>query len=175
MAVAALVFTGTPPALASPTTVSVSSGALTVTTPSVNDFAVVILDGEAQTAHTPLETFWVTDARGSGQGWKVKLQATQFREWSGTEYPPGGKTLPYGSLSLSGISVSPSDTGSVGPVVVQGPHPLDGATVTLAVAAADTGMGRFLFDPSELTVAVPAHAYARAYRSELSISVASGP
>ncbi|MDP9403151.1 MAG: hypothetical protein M3P85_07395 [Actinomycetota bacterium] len=48
----------------------------------------------------------------------------------------------------------------------------------MAVAHADagTGMGRFAFSAMDgVRVSVPADAYAGAYRSELSLSVASGP
>lgn len=162
--------------MASPTSVSLSAGPLAVTAPAVNDFAVVLLDGSAQTASAPLEPFSVTDARGSGDGWTLSLQATPFREWDGMSYVPDGKALPPGSLTLAGISVTATGTGSDPPAAVAGPYLLDGPAVTVAAAEASTGMGTFLVSPtSHLTVAVPAHAYARAYRSELSISVASGP
>ena len=173
---AALPLMAAVPAMASPTSVAVSAGALGVSAPAVNDFAVVVLDGAAQTAHTSLQPFSVTDARGSGQGWTLSLQATPFREWDGTAYVPDGKTLPPGSLTLAGVSVTAAATDSDAPTVVAGPYPLDGPAVTVAAAAAGAGMGTFTFEPTgELAVAVPAHAYARAYRSELSISVASGP
>lgn len=51
-----------------------------MTAPAVNDFAVAVLDGTVQVAHAPLATFSVTDARGSGQGWTLSLQATPFPE-----------------------------------------------------------------------------------------------
>lgn len=164
------------PALAAPTSVVVSAGALAVTTPAVNDFAVVVLDGAATTARTSLERFSVTDARGSGQGWTLSVQASPFREWDGTAYVADGKSLPPGSLTLAGVSVTAVDTDSAAPAILPGPYPLDGPAVTVAAAAAGTGMGTFAFAAtSGLVVAVPAHAYARAYRSELAISVASGP
>lgn len=46
----------------------------------------------------------------------------------------------------------------------------------VAAATAGTGMGRFSSMPTAaLQIAVPAHAYARTYRSELSVTVTSGP
>lgn len=164
------------PAMAADTTVSISGGALTVTAPEVNEFPTVILDGTAQTVHAPLEPFTVTDARGTGHGWTVSLQATPFREWDGTGYVTDGRALPPGSLLLEGLSVTADGTDSDGPTVVAGPYVLDGPAVTVATATAGSGMGTFTFDPTAaLAVSVPAHAYARAYRSELSISVTSGP
>lgn len=156
--------------------VSVSAGSLGVTAPSVNDFAVVVLVGTVQVAHAPLEPFSVTDARGSGQGWTLGLQATPLREWDGSAYVADGKVLPAGSLALDGLAVTADGTDSPSPEVSAGPYTLDGPAVQVATARAGTGMGTFVFRPtSSLAVAVPADAYARAYRSELAVSVTSGP
>lgn len=165
-----------PAVASSDTSVSVSAGSLGVTAPTVNDFAVVTLDGTVQVVHAPLEPFSVTDARGSGRGWTLSLQATPFREWDGSAYVADGKALPAGSLALDGLAVTAEGTDSEPPIIHAGPYVVDGPAVTVASASADTGMGSFIFGPtSDLTVAVPAHAYARTYRSELAISVTSGP
>lgn len=170
----ALPLTGS--ALADDTTVTVSGGLLGVTAPAVNDFAVITLSGSAQAAEAPLEPFAVTDARGTGQGWTLVVQASTFREWDGSAYVAGGKALPLGSLSLVGLSVAGDGTDSPAPEVVVGPYVLDNNAVPVAVAATGTGMGRFTVTPTGgLRVAVPASAYARTYRSEVSLSVTSGP
>lgn len=172
----AVLLVGTQPATASPTSVTVSAGTLHVTSPAMNDFAVVLLSGTAQATAAPLEPFSVTDARGSGGGWTLTLQATPFREWDGTAYVPDGKALPLGSLSLGGLSVTADGTDSDAPNVIAGPYVLDGQAVTVASASVGTGMGAFVFTPTgALRVTVPANAYARSYRSELSLSVTSGP
>lgn len=163
-----------PATASSDTSVSVSAGTLAVTEPSVNDFAVVVLDGTVQVAHAPLAAYSVTDARGSGQGWTLSLQATPFREWDGSAYVADGKALPAGSLGLDGLAVTAEGTDSQAPTISAGPYTLDG--VTVATARAGTGMGTCAFQPtSSLALAVPAHAYARTYRSELSVSVTSEP
>lgn len=164
------------PTHAAPTSVSVASGVLGVAVPTVNDFAVITLNGAAQSVEAALEPFSVTDARGNGQGWTLNLRATAFQEWDGTAYVAGGKTLPEGSLSLPGLSVVGDGTDSGAPEVMAGPHILDAGAVAAAVAGAGVGMGRFTFSPAGgLRVAVPASAYARTYRSDLSLSVTSGP
>lgn len=156
--------------------ISISAGSLGVTAPAVNDFAVVVLDGTVQVTRAPLEPFSVTDARGSGQGWSLTLQATPFREWDGNGYVTDGKALPAGSLGLDGLAVTPEGTDSPSPAIRAGPYILDESAVTVATAPVGTGMGTFVFQPtSTLAVAVPAHTYARVYRSELSVSVTSGP
>lgn len=159
-----------------PTSVVVGSGLLGVAATEVNDFAVITLSGTAQSAEAALEPIAVTDARGSGLGWTLKLQATVFREWDHSAYVSGGKALPEGSLSLAGFSVTGDGSHSESPQVMAGPYILDRGEVTVAVAGIGAGMGRFIFSPTAaLQVAVPASAYARTYRSELSLSVTSGP
>lgn len=159
-----------------PTSVVVGSGLLGVAVPEVNDMAVITLSGDAQSGEAALDPIAVTDARGNAQGWTLKLQATVFREWDGGAYVSGGKALPAGSLSLAGFSVTGDGSHSASPQTVAGPYILDRGEVTVAVAGIGAGMGRFIFSPTAaLQVAVPASAYARTYRSELSLSVTSGP
>lgn len=163
-------------AQSAPTSVVVGSGSLGVATPEMNDFAVITLSGSAHSSQAALGPIALTDARGSGQGWTLKLQATALREWDRSAYVPGGKALPEGSLSLSGFSVTGDGSHSASPQIVAGPYILDRGEVTVAVAGIGAGMGRFIFSPTAaLQIAVPASAYARTYRSELSLSVTSGP
>ncbi|HUR18391.1 MAG TPA: WxL domain-containing protein [Acidimicrobiales bacterium] len=163
-------------AQSAPTSVVVSGGLLGVATAEVKDFAVITLSGDTQTAQAALDPIAVTDARGSGEGWTLKLQATIFREWDRYAYVSGGKALPEGSLSLAGFSLTKDGSHSDAPQVAAGPYILDRGEVTVAVAGIGAGMGRFIFSPTAaLQVAVPASAYARTYRSDLSLSVTSGP
>ena len=161
---------------ATPTSVSVTGGPLVVAGPEVHEVAVLATNGTAQVVEAPMEPFIVTDARGSGQGWAVHLQATALREWDGTVYVAGGKVLPNWSMTLPGLSVAANPTGSAAPHVVAGPHHLDGPPVKVATAAAGSGMGRFSFTPTAaLQIALPAHTAAAMYRSQLSVTVTSGP
>ncbi|MGH9153015.1 MAG: hypothetical protein ACRD03_11595 [Acidimicrobiales bacterium] len=153
-----------------------AGGPLAIAGPEVHDVAVVNLEGAAQVVEAAMDAFWLTDARGSGRGWVVHLHATSLREWDGASYVAGGKALPDGSMTLPGLSVTADATHSTVPSVVAGPYRLDGPPVKVAAAAAGTSMGRFSFTPTgALQIAVPAHAYARTYRSELSVTVTSGP
>jgi hypothetical protein len=154
----------------------VSGGTLQVTAPAVNDFISVTLDGTAQVATAPIGPFAVTDARGTGIGWTMNIQATPLGQWDEGRYVPGGDTLPEGSLILPGLSVASAGTDSVAPALVTGPYTLDSGPITLARASSGTGMGRFRFTPTgPLRVAVPVGAHAGTYRGEVSISVISGP
>lgn len=59
--------------------------------------------------------------------------------------------------------------------MTDGPYAVDGATVrTISAAAGSTGAFDIL-QSGPLTLSVPASAYARVYRSEVTVAVASGP
>lgn len=159
------------------TQVEVKGGALSVDKPNVRDFAPVTLNGSPKTTTASMRPFSVADATGTGAGWKLAAQASQFAEADPTgAYVPGGKTLPTESLSLDGLTVAPDGTTSPPPMVQAGPHILDGpGAVTLLTASAGAGMGRFVVTPSPLTLAVPSDAFARTYRSDVTLSLVSGP
>lgn len=163
-------------AFAADTTVTVNGGSLSITAPSVANFAAVNMDGTAKTTTAAVGTFSVTDARGNGNGWHVTASASQFAEWSGTAYVTNGKTLAQGSLELSEPSVAASGTDSPDPTVSSGPYTIDsGSGVTVASAAVDEGMGKYDFGASTLTLSIPADAYAKTYKSTVTISVTTAP
>lgn len=154
---------------------SIAGGELGISHPQVNDFLSVTLDGTARSSVSSIEPFMVTDARGTGAGWEVSIQASQFREWDEGGYLAEARDLPLGSLALSDVSVSPQGTDSAVATVPSGPLVIDGRATSLAAAAPGTGMGSYVFTVGELTLTVPAGAYAARYRSEIAISVTSGP
>ena len=160
------------------TDVAVTGGALAITTPpTVANFPGVTLDGTAETVNAALDAFEVNDSRGSGAGWNVTVQATQFAEHNGVIYTLGGKTLPTGSLSMPAPAVTQDGTTSALPSVQAGaPWAVDaGSAVKIASAAVDAGMGKYDFTSTSLALTVPASAYAKTYRSDLTVSVVSGP
>jgi hypothetical protein len=150
---------------------------LTITNPAVDGFPEVTLDGSAQTVGASLAAFTVDDSRGTGAGWHVTAQATQFAEHDGTSYVAGGKTLPTGSLRMPAPTVTANGTISPAPTIEPGaPWAIDVASaVKIASAAVDTGMGTYDFDAVTLSLTVPASAYARTYRSDVTVSVVTGP
>jgi len=155
-----------------------SAGAqtLSITAVGVSDFTPVTLDGTAQTTMAAIDNFTVSDTRAVNDGWNVAVQATQFKEWNGTGYVAEGNTLPTGSMSMPAPTVAARDTPSPPPVITQGPYVIDGATVKIASASAETGVGTFDFTQTgPLSLTVPARAYAATYRSEITVSVSSGP
>ena len=170
-----------PAALADDANVVVTGGSLAITTaPTAGDFSGVTLDGTAKTTTASLDNFQVNDARGSGAGWNVTVQATQFAEHDGTGYVASGKTLPTSSLSLANATVASPDTTSADPTMTAGAYTVDaGSAVKIASAAVDTGMGKydisFAATAADLTLTVPATAYAKTYRSDVTLTLASTP
>lgn len=155
-------------------TVTLNGGNLSISTPVIGDFSDVNLNGNAQTTDASLGTFDVTDARGTGAGWNVTVQSTQFASAS--------HTLPTGSISLSEPTVAKKYASSnTVPTIVGGPYSINQysgsspVAVKIASAAVDAGMGAYTFSPSTMTLSVGADAYAGVYTSTVTVSVVTGP
>ena len=161
--------------------VTVTGGSLGITAdPTVGNFGAVTLDGTAKTTTAAFDGFEVNDARGSGAGWNVTVQATQFAEWDSdtSTYVVDGKTLAQNSLSMAAPTVAADGTSSAAPAIIGGPYSVDaGSAVKIASAAADTGMGKYDFTQAgtPLTLSIPASAYAKTYRSTVTVSTVTGP
>jgi hypothetical protein len=159
--------------------VTVTGGSLSITNPLVGDFAGITLNGAAQTTTATFDTFSATDARGSGAGWNVTVQGTQFREFAAGAYVTDGKALAANSLSMPAPTVAANGTSSTAPSIQAGaPWAIDAASaVKIASAATDTGLGKYDFQSAgnTLTLSIPASAYAKTYRSEITVSVVTGP
>lgn len=118
----------------------------------------------------------MTDSRGTDEGWNVVIQGSVFAEWDGASFVAGGKTLPAGSLTMPAPSVSSTEATPAPPALAAGPYQIDGYAVKIASASPGTGAGTYTFTQSgPLTLTVVAAAYARVYRSEITVSVTSGP
>lgn len=149
------------------TTATVTGGALTITNPLVADFEPRAITGAAQTTTAALDTFSVTDVRGTGAGWHVLAQASQFTD--------GIHPLAVGSLSTPALTVASPDTASADPTMAAGPYVLDNGALQIASAALNSGMGEYDFSASTLTLALPADVFAGAYASTVTISVVTAP
>lgn len=162
---------------ADPTDLPVVGGTLAITNPTAPNFASVTLDGTAKTAVVALSVFEVNDATGSGAGWRVTSQATRFSEHDGVGYVLLGKQLPLNSLSQAQPTVAQDGTTSPSPSITAGPYTIDtgAGAVQIASAAAGNGMGKYDFSATNLTVSIPSSTYAKTYRSDLTVSVVSGP
>lgn len=160
------------------TNVTLTAGSLSQTATTVGDFPNTALDGTAKTVIATMSDFSVTDSRGSGEGWHVTALATQFKEWDSVNsvYVTSGKTLPAGSLSMPAPTVAADGTDSPPPSITAGPYTIDnGTAVKFASAAVDEGMGKYNFTTGDLSLTIPANAYAKQYRSDVTIDLVTGP
>jgi hypothetical protein len=161
-------------ALASGSTlVAIGSGGLRLDGPAARNLAVVTGDGAAKDIQITVDDFTVIDARGTGGGWHVTIQASQFT--TGGELP---HILPPGSLSMTQPSVAKVDeSSSAVPLAENGSYAIDlGSAVQIASADVGEGMGsyRFVF-PGPLTVRIGSGAHPGTYSSTITILVVSGP
>lgn len=129
------------------------------------------------TNQTVTDTFLIDakDNRGTGAGWKLQITSTQFSTGGATP-----KTLSTTAASITGATVV-CDAGTCTNPTNGITYPLTvpaGSTAPAAVslynAALDTGMGDFTVTPT-FQVAVPANAYAGAYSSTVTLTIATAP
>lgn len=195
MAIASLAF-GLQPASASDCTfatscpstgtVTLSAGSLQLSTPSTLTWSTQIGTSAYDTV-TNDQSYYVTDASGSGAGWKVTVKATQF---SGTynsntvNLPTSGVLSTNGSSSLVGASTSPTSacvtSGQCTVPTNTASYPasvtMDGSTpTTIFDTAAATGVGAIQISNAYWWVTIPANAYAIAYSTTITFTAASGP
>jgi putative surface cell wall-binding protein len=156
--------------------VTLTAGTLSFsTTPSASDFASTALTGAQTTIHTNFANWGVDDGRGSGAGWHVTFQASQF---TGT----GPITLPTGSLVLTTSVVSANALNIAVPPITQGAtFTLDGGSaVAIVHALALTGQGGWTMTQAnlaggDLALTIPTTATAGTYTSNLTFTLATGP
>lgn len=162
------------------TSVTLTSGPLEFTdAPGAANFAATQLTGDVETLNTTFDNWSVNDARGSGAGWHVTVQASQFS--TGVD----GDTLPVESLSLKAptLITAANLLNLAGPPALtsSGPWTIDGASAVKVVsAAADKGQGEWDFTQAnllggDLTLTVPADAAAGTYTSTITTTLATGP
>ena len=178
LALAGLVAAGSVmPAMAAEKTlnpsITVASGGLNFgVAPAISSpFAGITLNGTDQTDTAELGSFRADDLTGTGDGWTVSVQASQFSNVGAS------RQLVIGSLEMAAPTVSAAgDTTSPEPTLTSGPYPIDnGSPVTIATAAANEGMGQYTFGATELTLSIPADAYTDTYSSTLTITLAATP
>jgi len=90
------------------------AGVVSITGGAPGNFSAT-LSGATQTAYSTLATYSASDATGTGLGWNVTVQSTQFTCSAGTgSCPSGGASLPASSLLMApwgtGCSKSPTVT-----------------------------------------------------------------
>ncbi|WP_158176897.1 WxL domain-containing protein [Heyndrickxia camelliae] len=129
---------------------SISGGDLDLVAPASASFSAVNLNGSVQTANANPGTLSITDATGTGEGYRVTVQATQLTE----KAPSGGfatgttaNVLPKGLLTLTsaGGSISAnSGTTATAPKFNGTSWIIDnGSATTIVTANKGEGLGKF--------------------------------
>ncbi|KYD11406.1 hypothetical protein B4102_2134 [Heyndrickxia sporothermodurans] len=173
---------------------SISGGTLDLTATPTATFPNVNLNGTIQSTSTNAGSLAITDATGTGEGYRITAQASQFTE----KAPSGGfkagttaNTLPKGVLTLSstgGSITANSGTTSAVPKFKSSSWVIDnGSASTIISANEDEGMGKFnvSFAASSLSLSLnPAYAYIdksnygstnTPYETNITYTIVSGP
>lgn len=164
--------------------VTVTGDSLTLGSIATSDFGGITLNGAAQSTTATMDAFTVTDARGTGVGWNVTVSASSFKEYANGGYVASGKTLGTSRLTMATASAAKVDATSSGlPTMTSGAYTLDSdansdgvsEAVKIASAATGDGMGSYTVTPGELGLSVPANVYAKTYRSDVTVTLSTGP
>jgi hypothetical protein len=172
------------------TTLTITAGTLTLAGAAPGAFTAT-LTGSDQQVYSTLGNYTGADNTGTGAGWNITFQATQFSCTHGTDTgcPVGNDTLPTSSLLIAPPTVachsgtSCNGRASVPSISIGSNTAVDGGSaVKVASAAVNKGMGTYDFTPGNLNgantglqLAVPSYAYATTYHSTLTVSIVSGP
>jgi hypothetical protein len=162
------------------TGVTVTAGSLTGGGLTFSNFSSVQLDGTAKTTTATWSIANITDARGSGAGWKDSLTLTQLAEHNGTIYVFSGHTIPTSSIKVTTAPVVSQADLTSSPAITVTPVANDtaldtGSAVKLLSASLLGGMGSYSFSNMTSTLTVRANTYAATYKSDATVSLTSGP
>lgn len=144
---------------------NIVTGDLTLNAPTNKTFGNIELGNQPKVVKTGLNgPVQVSDLRGTQEGWRLDVSATQFEivePTGGFAEGTTGHKLPKGSLSLGAVNeIKRVGTGSSTlPVANQSSNKIiDDGSITVATAAKGTGMGDFdlLFDDNTYSLVVDA-------------------
>lgn len=163
---------GTSTAFAATETV-VTGGSRSIDGFAADTFTPLTLDGKTQKTTSIVTPTTLIDATGTGAGWHVTLDATQFENINTLD------TLPLNSLALKGVNIVLAETGSsdAADITATGIGTIDnGSSVTILDANTNEGMGTYTItlEPLELTL-LPKDAKAGTYTTEITMTLTQGP
>jgi hypothetical protein len=175
------------------TSLTITAGTRSVTGAAPGNFTAT-LTGSDQTVNSTLSNYSAIDATGTGSGWNITFQATQFAcAYNAVTNPNcpqvGGDTFAAGSLIIAPPTVSAAAGTNPGTnpraaapaiSIIANTAVDSSAAVKVASAAVNKGMGSYNFIPGavgtgQISLAVPSSAYAATYNSTLTVSINSGP
>lgn len=164
--------------------VTITGDSLALGAITTSDFGGITLDGAAQSTNATMSSFSVTDPRGTGLGWNVTISASSFKEYAIGSYVESGRTLGTSRFSMAAATVAKVDaTSADAPTMTAGTYTLDAdangdgtsEAVKIASAATGAGMGSYTVTPGQLSLSVPASVYAKTYRSDVTVTLSTGP
>lgn len=152
----------------SATTLTIGAAASLSLSAQPVSFGNVNISGGDQLLAASAPPWRASDGRGSGDGWHVTLQSTDFSSALGT--------IPVGNLKVRVLQSSITTvSGNTAPSsIVTSYQPLITSPLKLISAAPGTGMGVYDFAP-DFQLELPASAYAGLYTASLTTSINSGP
>lgn len=147
-------------------TVGIRGGPLGLSISGPTALPGVDITGVDQQTGGTLGVIDIRDARGTGAGWHVIAQATDF-----ISRENAGHTIGAAGLYLGGPAPVTTIAGNVRPLAFTGSL---GAPLKLLSAAPHNGMGHFQAEPP-VTLDIPADVFAGTYDSTLTLTMSSGP
>ena len=123
------------------------------------------LTGADQTA-TYSAPINITDASGSGSGWKLTVAATVFKN--------GTHTLAAGKITAAGQTCHALSSCTLATNAVGYPLTLGTTAASAFKAAAATGLGQIDLTPT-FSVLIPGNAYQGTYTSTVTLAATTGP
>ena len=145
-------------------TVNVRGGSLDLNPIGQPRLADIELTGHDQSTYGDLGLIDVIDARGTGLGWNLVAQATDFAAGDGS-----GNKIPAGGLAVEGTQTVTTLAGSAAPLAFSGPL---NSPLTVLSAPAGDGMGHYQTTPG-VSLLVPADTFTGSYESTLTLTINS--
>lgn len=159
-----------------PTSVSakkivIGYGKLTMDQPNVGDFAPITLTGDLQTSDATISGFKITDGRGTGEGWKIMITATQFTDVT------TNRTIPMDSVQITAPKITARGGSSDVNTLTVFSGTIDNPVgLKLISASKNGGMGKYDADTTPMTITLlPKNTFAGTYTSTLTFDIVSGP
>jgi hypothetical protein len=157
--------------------VTISGGALSETADDVT-LSGVTLDGTDQTSTSAYtaNTWTAVDGRGTGAGWNVTIDSTDFSD-GGTKSIDISTAGSEFKIQLTNITVtagSAAPTSSVTSLTTIPTNPAAALKFLSAASSGGVGMGKYSLQPN-FELGVAAETYAASYTATLVITASTGP
>ncbi len=145
-------------------------GTLSESAASTATASAVTLDGTDKSTSYAF-AISVIDARGTGAGWNLTMQTSQFQTSGSPTY-----SLNSNASTLSGVLTAcvASTTCSASSGAVQNTGSNLSSATKIWSAGAGAGMGSYTVTPT-VNVAIPADTYAGTYTSNVTVDLIAGP